>query len=66
LAAFEFRHILRDFSTAKTPQQARSWAFAQILGKLYFFALLENLPLILLDYAQKPSCPANVAFKAPC
>jgi len=28
-------------------------AFAQILGKLYFFELLENLRRILLDYAQK-------------
>jgi len=38
----------------------------QILGKLYFFELLENLRRILLDYGQKRSCIANAAFKAAC
>jgi hypothetical protein len=41
-------------------------AFAQILGKLYFFELLENLRRILFDYAQKPSDRANAAFNAIC
>jgi len=40
--------------------------FAQILGKLYFFQLLENLRRILLDYGQKLSDPANAAFNAAC
>jgi hypothetical protein len=44
----------------------RRRAFAQILGKYYFFDLLENLRRILLDYAQKRSCTANAAFKAAC
>jgi hypothetical protein len=43
-----------------------SRAFAQILGKLYFFQLVENLRRILLDYEQKRSGRANAAFKAPC
>jgi len=55
---------------AKTPRficcAARHRAFAQILGKLYFFQLLENLRRILLDYGQKHTGRANAAFKAPC
>jgi hypothetical protein len=45
---------------------AASRAFAQILGKLYFLQLLENLRRILLDYAQKRPGPANAAFNAAC
>jgi hypothetical protein len=41
-------------------------SFAQILGKLYFFELLENLRRILLDYEQKHSGRTNAAFNAPC
>jgi hypothetical protein len=41
-------------------------AFAQILGKLHFFDLLEKLRIILLDYAQKRSGTANAAFKPAC
>jgi len=41
-------------------------AFAQILGKLYFFNLGENLQRILFDYGQKRLRIANVAFKAAC
>jgi len=41
-------------------------AFAQILGKLYFFNLRENLQRILFDYGQKRLGTANVAFKAAC
>jgi hypothetical protein len=44
--------------------------FSQILGKQFFlesrFELSENLPLILLDYAQKPTDGANITFKASC
>jgi hypothetical protein len=40
--------------------------FAQILAKLYFFDLRENLRIILLDYAQKRPDTANVPFKAAC
>jgi hypothetical protein len=40
--------------------------FVQILAKLHFFKLLENLRIILLDYGQKRSCTANAAFKAAC
>jgi hypothetical protein len=54
------------FATAETLQKAASRPFAQILGKLYFFQLLENLPLILLDYEQKRLGPANAAFNAAC
>jgi hypothetical protein len=49
---------------------AASPAFAQILGKYFFvpifIELLENLPLILLDYGEKQSGPANPAFNAAC
>jgi hypothetical protein len=41
-------------------------AFAQILGKFYFFDLLEKLRIILLDYGQKRSGSANAAFKPAC
>ena len=41
-------------------------AFAQILGKFYFFKLRENLRRILLDYGQKRPCTANASFKAAC
>jgi hypothetical protein len=47
----------------------RKWshrAFAEILGKLYFLQLPENLRRILLDYAQKRPGPANAAFNAAC
>jgi len=38
----------------------------QILGKLYFFDLRENLPIILFDYGQKRLGTANPSFKAAC
>jgi hypothetical protein len=41
-------------------------AFVQILGKLYFFELLENLRRILVDYGQKRTERANAAFNAAC
>jgi hypothetical protein len=55
-----------EFGTAKTAQMAALRAFAQILGKLYFLQLPENLRRILLDYAQKRPGPANAAFNAAC
>ena len=47
-------------------QGALSISFAQILGKLHFFDLLEKLRIILLDYAQKRPGIANAAFKPAC
>jgi len=41
-------------------------AFAQILGKLYFFQLRENLRRILVDYGQKHTRRTNAAFNAAC
>jgi hypothetical protein len=48
------------------PQQRGSGAVVQILGKLYFFELIENLRRILLDYAQKRTGRANANFNAAC
>jgi hypothetical protein len=50
----------------KRPQTAASRSFAQILGKLYFVQLFENLRRILVDYGQKRPRRANVAFNAAC
>jgi len=41
-------------------------AFVQILGKLYFFDLNENLRRILLDYGQKRPRRTNRLFKPRC
>jgi hypothetical protein len=41
-------------------------AFAQILGKLFYFELSENLQRILREYGQKPHIRANAPFNAPC
>jgi hypothetical protein len=54
------------FRTPEMPQKVRSRVFVQILGKLYFLQLIENLKRILVDYAQKRPCPANAAFNAAC
>jgi hypothetical protein len=51
-----------DETAAKRPH----CAFAQILGKFYFFDLGENLRRILLDYGQKRLGTTNAAFKASC
>jgi hypothetical protein len=51
---------------AKTLQKPASRAFAQILGKLYFVQLDENLRRILLDYGQKRRRRTNAAFNAAC
>jgi hypothetical protein len=56
----------RTFGTTETPQPAALRAFAQILGKLYFVQLRENLRRILLDYGQKHRHPANAPFNAAC
>jgi hypothetical protein len=55
-----------SFAFAKTLQRPTSRAFAQILGKLYFLQLDENLRRILVDYGQKRPCRANAAFNAAC
>jgi len=55
-----------SFAFAKTLQKPASRAFAQILGKLYFLQLDENLRRILVDYGQKRPCRANAAFNAAC
>jgi hypothetical protein len=48
------------------PQQCGPGVVVQILGKLYFFELIENLRRILLDYAQKRTWRANATFNAAC
>jgi hypothetical protein len=48
------------------PQRRRPGLVVQILGKLYFFELIENLRRILLDYAQKRTSRANATFNAAC
>jgi hypothetical protein len=55
-----------SFVLAKTLQKPASRAFAQILGKLYFVQLRENLRRILLDYGQNRPRRANAAFNAAC
>ena len=47
-------------------RRPRFAAFAQILGKLNFFKLGENLQRILVDYAEKRSSTANATFKRAC
>jgi len=66
LASVESGLMLLHFLTLKLRQETRTPAFAQILGKLYFFQLSENLRRILFDYGQKPTGRANVAFNAAC
>jgi len=51
---------------AKPLQKPVPRAFAQILGKLYFLQLGENLRRILFDYGQKRPRRANAAFNAAC
>jgi hypothetical protein len=55
-----------SFAIAKPLQKAVPRAFAQILGKLYFLQLRENLRRILFDYGQKRPRRANAAFNAAC
>jgi len=50
----------------RPPQQTAPLAFAQILGKFYFFELRENSRRILLNYGQKRRRRANVAFNGAC
>jgi hypothetical protein len=61
MLAAQLRGEIHD-ADVKDPQAA----FAQILGKLYFLQLPENLRRILLDYGQKPTSRANSAFNAAC
>jgi hypothetical protein len=56
----------RSFAFAETLQKPASRAFAQILGKLYFLQLDENLRRILFDYGQKRPRRTNAAFNAAC
>ena len=58
--------IRGSFTIAKTLQKPGARAFAQILGKLYFLQLDENLRRILFDYGQKRPRRANAAFNAAC
>jgi hypothetical protein len=60
--AFELRHA----PASATPAKPRTRTFAQILGKLYYFELLENLRSILLDYEPKRTDRSNATFNAPC
>ena len=45
--------IPHDAAARESAAKRGNGVFAQILGKLYFLELLENLRSILLDYAQK-------------
>jgi hypothetical protein len=56
----------RSVASLGTGRNASIGAFAQILGKFYFFNLRENLRLILFDYEEKRSCTTNGAFKSAC
>jgi hypothetical protein len=60
------RSSCKQFGQRRTSQNAIWRAFAQILGKLFFLELSENLQRILFDYAQKRTDPANTAFNAAC
>jgi hypothetical protein len=51
---------------ARMLHSAASLAFAQILRKLFFFELSENLRRILLYYGQKLPDPRNAPFNAAC
>jgi hypothetical protein len=65
----EVRYCLPSIQTsarAIAPRAPRFRAFVQILGKLDFFKLGENLPRILFDYAEKRANTANATFKRPC
>jgi hypothetical protein len=55
-----------SFAFVKPLQKPASRAFAQILGKLYFVQLDENLRRILVDYGQKRPRRTNAAFNAAC
>jgi hypothetical protein len=55
-----------SFAITKPLQKVVPRAFAQILGKLYFLQLRENLRRILFDYGQKRPHRANAAFNAAC
>jgi len=66
VAAVAFPATGAVIAAAKAPQTAASCAFAQILGKLYFLQLRENLRRILFDYGQKRPRRANAAFNAAC
>jgi hypothetical protein len=55
-----------SFAFAKPLQKPALRAFAQILGKLYFVQLDENLRRILVDYGQKRPRRTNAAFNAAC
>jgi len=54
------------FGATRTPPITSIGPFVQILAKLHFFKLRENLRIILLDYGQKRPCIANATFKRAC
>jgi len=58
------RHCRNRVRLAATNAAKRlSASFVQILGKLNFFKLGENLQRILFDYAEKRAGTTNPAFK---
>jgi hypothetical protein len=57
-------HEMSQTSAAQSGGERRR--FAQILAKFDFLQLIENLRRILVDYAQKATSRANVAFKGRC
>jgi hypothetical protein len=64
----KLRHCRERASPAPTnaAKRLRLASFAQILGKLNFFKLGENLQRILFDYAEKRASTTNPAFKCTC
>jgi hypothetical protein len=62
LAALLFENLLRGMQALR----GQFRGFAQILGKLDFFNLGENLQRILFDYVEKRASTANAPFNRPC
>jgi hypothetical protein len=56
----------RRLTSQKASKNVIGSCFVQILGKLYFLQLSENLRRILVDYAQKRPRRANPDFNAGC
>jgi hypothetical protein len=64
------RRIVHSRKVSEQDEQAVRSAptrsFVQILGKLFFFKLIENLRGILLNYGQMSRGSTNWAFNGPC
>jgi hypothetical protein len=60
------RFLVAIEETHGNPAKLRDPAFAQILAKLDYFKLSENLRCILFNYGQKRSGRTNADFNGPC